>query len=158
MAKRRRFVESVWECWSYDVCGNPSDGFEVNDRHCFERALKLRLTVDTWNAGRPFEFQSAGPSERQIRRAFGLGRIHIAVEDNGDGVVFVARKRDGYPIGEMVLNDRSAPLSWKTDLGKALTEAITLGTGLSYDTPADIVADFAEEHDRPDLARTIRAG
>lgn len=94
-----RTVNTVWECWTYDVWGNARDGYEVNDRSCFDRALDLRLTVEVHNPGTEHEFESAHPTDRQIRRAFG---IRCRFETDGDAEnVYIIREHDGYPIGEM---------------------------------------------------------
>lgn len=98
MAKR---IETTWECWTYDVLGNAKDGYEVNDRSCFDRHAMLMLTVTVNNPGTPQEFESAYPTDAQIRALFGLGRTKIET-DGDDLAIYVTRARDGYPIGEML--------------------------------------------------------
>lgn len=45
------------------------------------------------------EFISAYPSDRQIKRAFG---VTCRIDTDGDDLtIYVTRERDGYPIGEM---------------------------------------------------------
>lgn len=91
---------TVWEVWTYDVWGNAKDGYEVNDRCCHERSHELSLTVERNNPDTPHEFVSAGPSDRQIREAFG---IRCQFETDGDDlVIYVNRRRDGYLIGELI--------------------------------------------------------
>ena len=93
-------VQTTWECWSYDVWGNARDGYEVNDRSCFDRDAHLSLKVVVNNAGTPQEFESAYPSDGQIQTLFGIGRTKIET-DGDDLVIYVNRARDGYPIGEI---------------------------------------------------------
>lgn len=94
-------IETTWELWSYDVWGNARDGYDVNDRSCFNRSYALQLAVETNNAGTPNAFDSAYPSDAQIRRAFGIGR-RVKIGTEGDDVtIYVTRARDGYPLGEM---------------------------------------------------------
>ncbi len=100
-ATTTKTIKTVWELWSYDVLGNARDGFEVNDRSCFDRQHELELTIETHNVGTDYEFQSAHPTDKQIRAAFGC---KCRIETDGDDcVVYVTRQRDDYPIGEMIL-------------------------------------------------------
>ena len=59
----KRTVQTTWKLWSYDVWGNARDGYEVNDRSCFDREYSLPLRVEKHNVGTPAEFQSAHPSD-----------------------------------------------------------------------------------------------
>lgn len=93
-------IATVWEVWTYDVWGNARDGYEVNDRYCHSREYPIRLTVEVNNPGTPQAFESAYPSDRQIRQAFG---IRCRCETDGDDLtIYVNRERDGYPIGELL--------------------------------------------------------
>jgi hypothetical protein len=98
--RTRRYLDTTWDVWSYDVWGNAKDGYDVNDRHCEGRDVPLRLTVQTYNVGTPHQFDSATPSDAQIRRVFNLGRTRFDT-DGDDCVIHVRRARDGYPIGEL---------------------------------------------------------
>ncbi len=92
-------ITTQWECWTYDVWGNAKDGYEVNDRSCFDRDYSLDLEIKTHNIGTTHEFQSASPSDKQIKEVFGA---KCKIETDGDDmVIYVTRERDGYPIGEM---------------------------------------------------------
>lgn len=99
-------VQTTWELWTYDVWGNEADGYDVNDRNCFNREYKLSLAVEVNNPGTPKEFVSASPTDKQIRKAFG---IRCRFETDGDDrIVYVTRERDGYPIGEMLCTSHKA--------------------------------------------------
>lgn len=103
--KRRQTVKTHWELWSYDTWGNARDGYQVNDRSCFDRDYVIRAPINVYNAGTAQEFRRVELDDRQVREAFGLSRIKLEIEDTGDGVIYVTRARDGYYIGEMVRID-----------------------------------------------------
>ncbi len=87
-----------WTLRTYDVWGNAKDGYEVNDSYSAGE-LEIRIPRTRYNVGTPQEFISAFPSDRQIKRAFS---VTCRIETDGDDLtVYVNRKRDGYPIGEM---------------------------------------------------------
>lgn len=92
-------ITTEWEVATYDVWGNARDGYDVNDvyRHGTET---LVLTVETANEGTPQAFDHASPTDRQLRRVFGLGKIQLDT-DGDDLTIYVNRARDGYPIGEI---------------------------------------------------------
>ena len=91
-------IPTTWDLRTYDVWGNARDGYEVNDNYS-AGSVDLRIPQTRYNAGTPQEFVSASPTNRQIKRAFGV-TCHIET-DGDDLTVYVTRKRDSYPIGEM---------------------------------------------------------
>ena len=100
MKTKKETIETTWELWTYDVWGNARDGYEVNDRSCFDRGFPMTLTVEVNNPGTDLEFKSAYPTKAQIRNAFDL--TNIALDLGGDDrSIYVNRARDGYPLGEM---------------------------------------------------------
>lgn len=108
MAKLKpRTIETIWEVWTYDVWGNAKDGYEVNDRWCHARAYPITLAVEPNNhPGTPAFFESAYPSDQQIRAAFG---IRCRVELDGDDLtIYVTRARDGYPVGELICRSHAS--------------------------------------------------
>jgi hypothetical protein len=93
-------IRTEWRYATYDVWGNAKDGYDVNDVYRRREPIVLMLEVKTYNIGTPSEFDSATPTDRQVRRVFGLGRIQI--DTGGDDMtIYVNRRRDGYPIGEL---------------------------------------------------------
>lgn len=92
-------ITTTWEIATYDVWGNARDGYDVNDVYR-QGSVTLVLTVEKFNEGTPQEFESASPTDRQLRRVFGLGRIQLDT-DGDDLAIYVNRARDGYPIGEL---------------------------------------------------------
>lgn len=103
MSKSKR-VETKWELWSYDVWGNAKEGYEVNDRSCFDRNYPIMASLKVYNPGTPQEFSCPEVSNYQIRKAFG---ITCNFETDGDDeTIYINRSKDGYPIGEMIkIND-----------------------------------------------------
>lgn len=91
-------IRTCWEVRTYDVWGNATDGYEVNDS--FRQGnIELRCKVERFNIGTDREFESATPSDYQLRKIFG---VKCAIETEGDDLtIFVERARDGYPIGQL---------------------------------------------------------
>jgi hypothetical protein len=91
-------VKTTWELRTYDVWGNPRDGYEVNDSRNHGE-IELVLDVHKHNEGTTAEFIGAYPSDKQIRAAFG---VRCRLQLNGDDLhITVDRERDLYPIGEL---------------------------------------------------------
>jgi len=92
-------ITTIWDVLTYDVWGNAQDGYDVND--VYRRGQQtLVLEVEHNNQGHANAFDSASPTDRQIRRVFGLGKTRIDT-DGDDLTIYVNRERDGYPIGEL---------------------------------------------------------
>lgn len=98
MSKPYGSIKTVWELRTYDVWGNANDGYEVNNVFS-AGTVELRIPQTRYNVGTPHEFIGAYPTDRQIKRAFG---VTCRISTDGDDLtVYVERERDGYPIGEM---------------------------------------------------------
>jgi hypothetical protein len=97
----KKYINTTWEIWDYDTWGNARDGYVVNDRHCYNRAYPIRLAVAVNNQGTDMEFESAYPTDKQIKEAFGLGKAAITTSGD-DLVIYVSRECDDCPIGEMI--------------------------------------------------------
>lgn len=111
-----KYITTKWELATYDVWGNSRDGFEVNDVYS-KGKVEISCAVERLNVGTPQEFESASPSNRQIRQAFGLGKVRL--ELGGDDMqITINRARDGYPIGEMTCVSHSS-LSPIKDIGQS---------------------------------------
>ena len=96
-----RTLETTWEVCTYDVLGNAEDGYEVNDRYRVHRAYPLTLAVVTNNPGTDRAFNSASPSDAQIREALGLVEDASITTDGDDLYIQVDASEDGYPLGEL---------------------------------------------------------
>ncbi len=97
--QKARFIDTTWEVITYDVWGNERDGFEVNQafRH---GSIDLRIPVTVCNEGTPQQFESAHPTDKQLREALSLSRIQIETEGD-DLTVYVTHTRTSYPCGEL---------------------------------------------------------
>ena len=94
-------IETTWEVWTYDVWGNAEEGYNVNDRYCLQHAYPLTLAVVTNNPGTDRAFDSASPSDKQIREALGLVEDASITTDGDDLYIQVDASEDGYPLGEL---------------------------------------------------------
>ena len=101
-----RYVTTTWEVSTYDVWGNARDGFDVNDRYRHGE-ITLRLKIQLNNVGTANEFESAYPSDSQIRQALGLGRYRIDT-DGDDLSIYVNRTSNGYPEGELICTSHTS--------------------------------------------------
>ena len=116
MSTKTARVTTVWELRSYDVWGNAKDGYEVNDTSVFDREYQLDIPIEVNNAGKPGEFLSAYPTDRQIRAAFGV-RCQIDL-DGDDTTIYINRRRDSYPIGEMHCTSHASLSPVRKDTGQ----------------------------------------
>jgi len=55
-----------YDVWSLDVWGNEEDGFDVNDKSCFQRGVEFPTYPQGYNKGTPREFWEHWPSDQQI--------------------------------------------------------------------------------------------
>ncbi len=93
------YIKTTWEVRTYDVWGNAKDGYEVNDTFR-QGTVELNVPQTKYNIGSPGEFIGAFPSDRQIKQTFG---VNCQVSTDGDDLtVYVTRRRDDYPIGELL--------------------------------------------------------
>ena len=91
-------IKTTWDIRTYDVWGNVEDGWEVNDVYSHGE-VTLYAPETIYNIGTPGEFKSASPSDRQIKRTFG---VRCRIDTDGDDIhIIIDRQRDGYPIGPM---------------------------------------------------------
>lgn len=84
----------MWRYYSYDVWGNPEDGFEVNE---------VFRTSTTAEAPRNATFA-------QLKKAFDIERgiSEITAYDNED-ISYLERERDGKPMGELRWEEPEPP-------------------------------------------------
>lgn len=100
MKRKYRMINTEWEVRTYDVWGNADEGYEVNDAYS-NGTVSLRLRIQVNNEGTLYQFDSAFPSDRQLKNVFGVSaRLDV---DGDDVLILVNRARDGYPIGELRL-------------------------------------------------------
>lgn len=89
----------TYEVWGYDVWGNAKDGFDVNDRSRID-TIAINVKGETYNQGTANEFTTFEPSDLQLARALNVRGCEF--ENSGDGVIYVTKKSNGRPEGELV--------------------------------------------------------
>ena len=52
----RKYIQTVWEVWTYDVVGTAKEGYEVNDRSRLYRKYPIRLRIQKANENTAHEF------------------------------------------------------------------------------------------------------
>lgn len=103
---RPRMILTGWEIWTFDVWGNATDGWQTNDRFCLSRHHPIRLTITVNNKGTSHQFESATPTDQQIKNALG---VNCAIDTDGDDIhIYVERSSDGKPLGEMICVSHSS--------------------------------------------------
>lgn len=93
-------ISTSWYLYTYDVWGNPKDGYEVNDRF-YQGEVLLQLKPQIYNANTNHMFVAAYPTTSQIRKAIGLDRTHLELHGD-DTRIYINRKRDGKPLAELI--------------------------------------------------------
>lgn len=99
--------KSLWEVWTYDVWGNATDGYEVNDRCKIASTHELIEYETVFNSGTNLEFSSWTPRDAEIIAAFGLvhdNEPEVDI-DGDDDCIYVHLSDDGYPLGELIRVD-----------------------------------------------------
>jgi hypothetical protein len=102
----RETVSVTFDIATYDVWGNARDGYEVNDIYR-SGSITIDCPVHLYNVGTPQEFRAAHPTDKQIREVFGVGRTRIDT-DGDDLSIYINRRRDGYPIGELIVTSHES--------------------------------------------------
>lgn len=101
-----------YELWFYDVWGNESDGFSVNDKHCISRDFVIPTMPKTYNKGKPKQFTDFVPSNKEILTALvNAGELNSTVlltdivSIDGDGESIYLIEDNGCPLCELQLNE-----------------------------------------------------
>lgn len=113
-------ITSSWQGWTYDVWGNARDGWEVNDRSCFDRNILISARPRLYNcpaiplpgstsASCDLSFVSFIPSDRELLWA--IGAKGLVVGDEGDDTHIYLDLRNGKPYGELLLNHFIDPIT-----------------------------------------------
>lgn len=84
-------IGESWTVWTLDVWGNPSDGWDVNDR---SNRGKINLAIDATDAQIIEALIWRGYLSNDARGA-------VVVADADDRGMNIDRKRDGRPILQM---------------------------------------------------------
>lgn len=99
--------KSLWQVWTYDVLGNETDGYEVNDRCKIASTHELTEYETLFNVGTEREFLWWSASDNDIRDALGISdKLKIIVAPDGDhNVIYVTLLGNDYPLGELIRVD-----------------------------------------------------
>jgi hypothetical protein len=86
-----------YSLWSYDVWGNAEDGYDVNDRSCYDRSFVVACPRHVFNEGTPQEFDTYPVPDSVIEEVFG----EDPDIDGEDDFTLYAADADGRHVGEM---------------------------------------------------------
>lgn len=104
----RNTITTVWELRTYDVWGNPEDGFEVNQTYG-RGTVELEATLETHNKGTEHEFKSAALSLEDICEALDWNLEDVRIADYGDDIFYyLEQESDGMPLGELYCESHSS--------------------------------------------------
>jgi hypothetical protein len=106
-----------YELWFYDVWGNETDGFEVNDRNCASRDFiiptmpKQKLGKIKTDTSFTAVFTDFTPSDKEVLTALvDAGELKpsaltAGIEIDGDGESIYLTEDNGCPLCELLLNE-----------------------------------------------------
>jgi len=104
-----RTIETRWALRTYDLfCG------EVNDVYS-QGEINLPLKVTINNPGTAHEFESAYPTDKQIKDVFGLKK---SIDVDGDDMHIYVNNNKGIPVGEIecISHISLSPIKTKDDI------------------------------------------
>lgn len=93
-------IVTKWVKRVYDVWGNASEGYDVNDSF-YDGTVEIRLKVNEYDGFKDGKtnWTSAFPSDYQLGKIFGFtGKLDVSGDDIN---IYVNRESDGYPLGEL---------------------------------------------------------
>lgn len=100
-----------YDVWGLDVWGNEEDGFDVNDRSCFQRNVEFPTTHMVYNIGTTREFCTDWPTNKQVVDTLieiGFLKMGTTIDDvdiDGDPCysLYIEESVNGYPICNLEL-------------------------------------------------------
>jgi len=98
-----------YDVWSFDVWGNETDGFQINHRSCFQRAVEFPTTHRVFNQGALREFSTDNPSNEQILDTLieigflisGVQLDEIEIDGESDFSLWIEDATNGFPICQL---------------------------------------------------------
>ena len=98
-----------YDVWSLDVWGNRKEGFEINDRSCFARAVEFPTTHKVYNQGTEQEFSDDWPTDKQIietLKEIGYLADHVTTNDvdidgEPDFSFYLEDSQSGFPLCQL---------------------------------------------------------
>jgi len=97
-------ILTKWQTFTYDVWGNKSDGFEVNNVFGAELVDHV-VTLTGHNLDKPeLTFYSGSLTDKQVRESLDI-KPRVQIEDNimAENAIYPVHCSTGYPLGEMRL-------------------------------------------------------
>lgn len=98
-----------YDVWSLDVWGNEEDGFDVNDRSCFQCEVEFPTTHEIYNEGTDREFSDDWPTDQQIiDTLIEIGFLNtdvkledITIDGENDFSLYLDQAENGFPICQL---------------------------------------------------------
>lgn len=98
-----------YDVWSLDVWGNENDGFNVNDRSCFERGMEFPTTHVVYNEGTEGEFSDDWLSDQQILETLQeIGFLSdkctladLTIDGESESSLYIEESANGFPICQL---------------------------------------------------------
>jgi len=96
-------INTQWQTYSYDVWGNKTDGFEVNNIFKSD-IVDLTIELTLYNEDTDRAFYIGYPTDKQVRESLGI-KPRVQIEDNiqAENTCYPEHASTGYPLGEMRL-------------------------------------------------------
>ena len=98
-----------YNVWSLDIWGNETDGYEMNDRSCFQRDVEFPTTHKIYNQGTPQEFSDDWPTDQQIlNKLIEIGYLNnnvsladLEIDGDPNYSKYVDESKDGKPLCQL---------------------------------------------------------
>ena len=98
-----------YDVWSLDVWGNEEDGFDVNNRSCFQRDVEFPTTHKVYNEGTDWEFSDDWPTDEQIVQTLidigflnsNVVVIDLTIDGESDNSLYIDQEDNGFPICQL---------------------------------------------------------
>ena len=98
-----------YDVWSLDVWGNEQDGFEINDRSCYQRAVEFPTTHRVYNEGTGHEFSDDWPTDQQVLETLQeIGFLvdictlnDIDIDGECEYSLYINEEHNGFPLCQL---------------------------------------------------------
>lgn len=98
-----------YDVWSLDILGNAEDGWDMNDRSCYARAVEFPTMHEVFNQGKEGEFSTDWPTNQQILDMLvEIGYFNdsatldtITIDGDSKFSLWLEQKADGFPVCQL---------------------------------------------------------